>query len=137
MNVQELARAIVKDTKRIALVGASPNPLRDSHRVMAYLMRSGFEVIPVNPMAKEVLGIAAVSDLLQIQTPIDTVVCFRRSEEIVPIAKEAIEIKAKYLWMQMGVENDEAFALASQAGLKVVMDRCIMVDHRRFAFDQR
>jgi predicted CoA-binding protein len=131
MNEEELALSIVKATKTIALVGASPSPLRESHRIMSYLLRVGFDVIPVNPMAPQVLGRATVPDLASIKVPIDTVVCFRRSEEIEPIAKAAIEIGAKHLWMQLGVVNERAAQEAKAAGLQVVMDRCFMVDHRR------
>jgi predicted CoA-binding protein len=104
--------------------------MRDSYRIMAYLMRTGFKVIPVNPKADEVLGQRVYADLRGIDTPIDTVVCFRRSEEIEPIAEAAIAIKAKNLWMQLGVVNPSAKRKAEAAGLQVVMDRCVMVDHR-------
>ena len=130
MQDEDLARTIVQATKSIALVGASPNPLRESHRIMAYLVRVGFDVIPVNPMADEVLGKATVKDLRDIKVPIDTVVCFRRSEEIEPVAESAIAIGAKHLWMQLGVVNQKARDRAEKAGLLVVMDRCFMVDHR-------
>ena len=125
-----LAEGIIASTHTIALVGASPSPMRDSHRIMAYLMRSGFKVVPVNPNASEVLGQRVYAALADIDLPIDTVVCFRRSEEIGPIADAAIAIKAKNLWMQLGVSNLAAKRAAEAAGLKVVMDRCIMVDHR-------
>jgi predicted CoA-binding protein len=131
MQDEDLARAIVEATKSIALVGASPSPLRESHRIMAYLMRVGFDVIPVNPMVSEVLGKPTVKDVRDILVPIDTVVCFRRSEEIEPIAESAIAIGAKHLWMQLGVVNQKARDRAEAAGLLVVMDRCFMIDHRR------
>lgn len=131
MQDDDLARLIVEATKTIALVGASPSPMRESHRIMAYLMRVGFDVIPVNPMTREVLGKATVKDVRDILVPIDTVVCFRRSEEIEPVAESAIAIGAKHLWMQLGVVNQKARDRAEAAGLLVVMDRCFMIDHRR------
>lgn len=131
MQDEDLARIIVEATKTIALVGASPSPVRESHRIMAYLMRVGFDVIPVNPMVSEVLGKATVKDVRDILVPIDTVVCFRRSEEIEPVAESAIAIGAKHLWMQLGVVNQKARDRAEAAGLLVVMDRCFMIDHRR------
>ena len=131
MRDEDLARTIVEATKTIALVGASPSPLRESHRIMAYLMRVGFEVIPVNPMVNEVLGRATVKDVRDITVPVDTVVCFRRSEEIEPIAESAIAIGARHLWLQLGVVNQKARDQAEAAGLLVVMDRCFMIDHRR------
>jgi predicted CoA-binding protein len=131
MQDEDLARVIVEATKSIALVGASPSPVRESHRIMAYLMRVGFDVIPVNPMVSEVLGKPTVKDVRDILVPIDTVVCFRRSEEIEPIAESAIAIGAKHLWMQLGVVNQKARDRAEAAGLLVVMDRCFMIDHRR------
>ena len=131
MQDEDLARVIVEATKSIALVGASPSPVRESHRIMAYLMRVGFDVIPVNPMVSEVLGKPTVKDVRDILVPIDTVVCFRRSEEIEPIAESAIAIGAKHLWMQLGVVNQKARDRAEAAGLLVVMDRCFMIDPRR------
>ena len=131
MQDEDLARVIVEATKSIALVGASPSPVRESHRIMAYLMRVGFDVIPVNPMVSEVLGKPTVKDVRDILVPIDTVVCFRRSEEIEPIAESAIAIGAKHLWRQLGVVNQKARDRAEAAGLLVVMDRCFMIDHRR------
>jgi predicted CoA-binding protein len=131
MQDEDLALNIVEATSTIALVGASPSPLRESHRIMAYLLRVGFDVIPVNPMADEVLGRRTVKDVRDISVKIDTVVCFRRSEEIEPVARSAIAIGAKHLWMQLGVVNQKARDEAEAAGLLVVMDRCFMIDHRR------
>jgi predicted CoA-binding protein len=131
MQDEDLALRIVEATSTIALVGASPSPLRESHRIMAYLLRVGFDVIPVNPMTDEVLGRRTVKDVRDISVKIDTVVCFRRSEEIGPVASSAIAIGAKHLWMQLGVVNQKARDEAERAGLLVVMDRCFMIDHRR------
>jgi len=131
MNEFETVRHILDATHRIALVGASENPLRDSHRIMRYLLAEGFEVDPVNPNAKTVLGRPCVPELAALTHPIDTVVCFRRSDQIEPIARSAIAIRARHLWMQLGIVNKAAMTLAHEAGLLVVMNRCIMVDHQR------
>jgi uncharacterized protein len=129
VNEHTTVAEILASTRRIAVVGASADPSRDSHRAVSYLLRAGFEVTPVNPKVDQVLGQKAYASLLEVATPIDTVVCFRRSEEILPIAQQAISIGAKNLWMQLGVINPEARALAEAAGLRVVMNRCIMVDY--------
>ncbi len=128
------AARILDATRSIAVVGASDNPARDSHRITAYLKGAGFDVHPVNPNASRVAGLRCVASLGVLAgegIAIDTVVCFRRSEEIGPIAQAAIAIGAHHLWMQLGVVNEDAAARARAAGMMVVMDRCIMVDHRR------
>lgn len=132
MNDARIARRILGATHSVAVVGASENPSRDSHRIMNYLMQQGFQVYPVNPNAKSVLGIPCVARVTDLAVPVDTVVCFRRSAEMAPIAHDAVAAQAKHLWMQYGVINEEAATLARAAGLDVVMDRCIMVDHRSF-----
>jgi predicted CoA-binding protein len=127
-NEQDVAD-ILASARSIAVVGASADPSRDSHRAVSYLLAAGFEVTAVNPKVNEVLGQKSYASLLEVATQIDTVVCFRRSDEILPIAQQAISIGAQNLWMQLGVVNQEARALAEAAGLRVVMNRCIMVDH--------
>jgi len=124
---------ILVATRSIAMVGASNRDWRDSHRVMKYLLDRRFDVYPVNPNADSILGRPCVAALEQLAPPIDTVVCFRRSSEIEGIARSAIAIGARHLWMQLGVINAKAAELARSAGLLVVMVRCIMVDHRRHA----
>ncbi len=129
-----IASRILYATRSIAVVGASDKPARDSHRVTVYLKGAGFDVYPVNPNATRVAGLRCVPSLGVLadeDIAIATVVCFRRSEEIVPIAEAAIAIGAHHLWMQFGVFNEAAAARARRAGMLVVMDRCIMVDHRR------
>ncbi len=135
VSEREDVATILATMRHIAIVGASDNPARDSQRIMSYLVKEGFDVMPVNPNAARVLDRACVATLEEIEGPIDTVVCFRRSSEILPIAQSAIAIGASHLWMQLGVVNQAAAELARGAGLKVVMNRCIMVDHRRSAED--
>ena len=128
------AALILDATRSVAVVGASDNPARDSHRISVYLKGAGFDVHPVNPNARRVAGLRCVASLGVLAhegIAIDTVVCFRRSEEIGPIAEAAIAVGAHHLWMQFGVVNQGAAARARAAGMLVVMDRCIMVDHRR------
>jgi predicted CoA-binding protein len=122
---------ILASTRRIALVGASPHPWRDSHRVMAYLLACGFDVEPVNPNASSVLAQGCVARLEDLTGAVDTVLCFRRSSEMGAVARGAVAIGARYLWMQQGIVNCAAADIAREAGLEVVMDRCIMVEHRR------
>ncbi len=109
-------------SRTIAVVGLSPNPQRDSHRVAKYLQGQGYRIIPVNPMADEVLGEKSYPDLKSVPEPIDMVDIFRRSELVLPVVEEAIQVGAKYIWMQDGVINEEAAEKALAAGLLVIMN---------------
>ncbi len=113
----------------IAVVGFSPKEQRPSHIVGKYLMDAGYTVYPVNPGVSEILGHVCYPDLASIPHPVDVVDIFRRSEDVLPIVEAAIAIGAETVWMQQGIVNTEAAALAEKAGLKVVMDRCIKIDH--------
>jgi len=123
-------KEILQGCRRIAVVGLSPKPARPSNQVAAYLLRAGYDVIPVNPGHAEILGRPCYPDLLAIPGSIDMVNIFRRSEEVLPIVQAAIEKKVKAIWMQQGIVNEEAAALAEKQGIAVIMDRCLMVDHR-------
>jgi predicted CoA-binding protein len=130
---QEVAiRQSLADCKTIAVVGLSPKPHRDSFRVSKYMQDHGFRIVPINPNAPEVLGERAYTSLTEAaqHVHIDMVNCFRNSEDIPPIAAEAIGIGAKSLWLQIGVAHEEAAAHAAAAGLVVVQNRCLMVEHR-------
>lgn len=113
---------ILHNSRIIAVAGLSDNPVRDSHRVSIYLQRQGYRIIPVNPMLEEVLGEKSYPDLKSVTETIDLVSIFRRSELVAPLVDEAIEIGAKYIWMQDGVTNPEATAKAEAAGILVIMD---------------
>ena len=109
-------------SRTIAVVGLSPDPRRDSHRVAKYLQEQGYRIIPVNPMADRVLGEKSYPDLKSVPEPIDMVDIFRRSEHVATIVDEAIEVGAKYIWMQDGVADERAAGVALDAGLLVVMN---------------
>ncbi len=124
-------RRILADTRVIAVVGLSANWHRPSNFAAKYMQEHGYRVIPVNPGYTEVLGEHCYPSLADIPEPVDMVDCFRASSEIPPIAEAAIAIKAKVLWMQLGVVSLEAARLARAAGLEVVMNRCVKIEHAR------
>jgi predicted CoA-binding protein len=125
---------VLHSARTIAVVGLSGKRYRPSYGVAEYLKRAGYRIIPVNPMEKEVLGERSYPDLESIPEPVDLVDVFRRSEHVPEIVESAIKIGAKAVWMQEGVMHEAAAARAEAAGLAVVMDRCILKDHRRLAY---
>ena len=139
---QNQIKDILKKYKVIAVVGLSKEPEKDSHRVSAYLKQHGYRIIPVNPFADEVLGEKSYKSLLdippEIQKTIEIVDIFRPSKDVPPIVEQAIKLKQIYgkpfvVWMQLGIVNEEAAEAARRAGLIVVMDKCLMVEHHRLA----
>lgn len=120
---------ILKKAKKIAVVGLSDNPQRTSYMVSQAMQAAGYEIIPVNPTADEVLGVKAVKSLKEIEGHIDIVNVFRRSEFLLEVAKEFAEIDADVFWAQLGLENEEAYNLLKEKGYTVIMDRCIKVEH--------
>ncbi len=124
-------KTILEQSKVIAVVGLSRRESRPGYYVPAYMHAAGYRIIPVNPYLEEALGEKAYPDLLSIPEPVDMVVIFRRSEDVPPVVDEAIEIGAKVVWMQLGIINEEAAAKARAAGLQVVMNACIKIDHQR------
>src|SRR5262245_728650 len=127
----EKIREILATPRTIAVVGCSPDPSRDSHEIAALLKAKGHTVIPVNPSCQEILGERCYASVRDIPVPVDMVDVFRRSEHVGPIADEAIAVKAKILWLQLGVINESAAQKAQTAGLTVVMDRCPAIEYRR------
>ncbi len=115
----------------VAVVGMSPNPMRPSHAIGRYLMENGYEVIPVNPGHAEILGLTSYPSLKEIPVKVDIVDVFRKSEACEPIAKAAVDIGAKALWLQEGVVNDNALKIAEEGGLLTMQDRCILKEHRK------
>jgi predicted CoA-binding protein len=132
---EEYIRDILRDTRTIAMVGASTNWNRPSYFVMKYMQAKGYRVIPVNPgsAGQELLGETVVASLKDIDVPVDMVDIFRNSDVAGPITDEAIAIGAKIVWMQFTVRNDAAAKRAEDAGLRVVMDRCPKVEYSRLA----
>lgn len=121
--------------KTIASVGLSPNPQRPSLGIAYYLKSQGYKVIPVNPTADKVLNEKSYPDLPSVPVKIDVVQIFRRSEDVPPVVEQAIQIGAKVVWMQEGISNPKAAERARAAGLQVVMERCMMQEHRRLMGD--
>jgi len=122
---------ILANSKNIAVLGLSPKPQRDSHIVAKYLKEQGYKIIPVRPKQKEILGEKAYSSIVDINEPVDIVNVFRNPSQIMLHANEAIRIKPKVFWMQLNIENYQAAELLTKAGIDVVMNRCIRVDHDR------
>jgi uncharacterized protein len=122
-------RGLLERTKTVAVVGYSPKPDRPSHGVAKAMMRFGYDVYLVNPTAKSTDDERIYASLAEIPVPIDIVDIFRRAEYIMEVVEDAIKVGAKAIWMQQGIINEEAAARAESAGLQVVMDRCIKIDH--------
>ena len=123
---------ILRETHTIAMVGLSSNPFRPSHFAAIYMLSEGYNVIPVNPREQEILGRRCYPSLRDIPERVDLVDIFREPSAVPPIVEEAIAIGAKVVWMQLGVINETAARRAREAGLEVVMDACVKIEHARF-----
>jgi uncharacterized protein len=125
---------ILTENRTIAMVGLSADPMRPSHFAAIYMQSEGYDIIPVNPRyaGETILGQAVYASLEEIPRPVQIVDVFRRAEEVPGIARSAIAIGANVLWMQLGIVNEEAAHIAREAGLEVVMDRCVKIEHARF-----
>ncbi len=123
---------ILQQNRTIAMVGLSANPFRPSHYAAIYMIAEGYNIIPVNPREKEILGRKCYASLLDIPEKVEIVDIFRDPASVPPIVEEAIQIGAKVIWMQLGVINEAAAARAKAAGLQVVMDACVKIEHARF-----
>ncbi len=135
-------KKILTECKTIAVVGLSREPEKDSYRVAAYMKKHGYRIIPVNPFADEVLGEKSYNSLLdiptEIQREIDVVDVFRRAEDVPSVVEQAVKLHGMYgkpcvVWMQIGIVNGEAARIAREAGLTVIMDKCIMQEHKRLS----
>src|SRR5213080_3250957 len=122
---------LLKKYKTIAVVGLSSNPMRPSYGVTEYMQCAGYRIIPVNPNETEVLGEKSYARLEDVPEKIDIVNVFRRAEEVPPVVESAIRVGAKAVWMQLGVENEQAAEKARAAGLVVIEDACILVEHKK------
>ena len=140
--MENIAQHILKESKTIAVVGLSPRPDRPSHEVARYLQEHGYRIVPINPgmHGKQILGEVCFASLREAAAAlapkgvqIDMVDCFRKSEDIPPLAEDAIAIGARFLWLQLGVRNDNAVRRAEEAGLLAVQDKCTHIEHRRMA----
>jgi predicted CoA-binding protein len=131
MNQQQTIDKILNETEIIAVVGLSTKKERAGFYVPEYLQAQGYHIIPVNPKLDKALGETAYPDLESIPEPVDLVLIFQRSENVPPFVEQAIEIGATAIWMQLGIRNEEAAAKAQAAGLDVVMNACMLVEHRR------
>ncbi|WP_227936322.1 CoA-binding protein [Alkalihalobacillus deserti] len=125
-------KQLLNENKRIAVVGLSDNPARTSYMVSEAMQKAGYEIIPVNPKADEILGVKAVGSLKEIDGKIDIVNVFRRSEFLPEVAKETVEVGANVFWAQLGVENEEAYEILQQKGIQTVMNRCIKVEQAKW-----
>ncbi len=125
---------ILQENRRIAMVGLSADPMRPSHFAAIYMLAEGYDVIPVNPRyaGETILGQPVYASLAEIPRPVEIVDVFRKPQDVPPVAEDAIAIGAKVLWMQLGIVNEEVAARARAAGLEVVMDRCVKIEHARF-----
>ena len=140
MNRDEV-RKILKRYTTVAIVGLSRDPSKDSYRVAEYLKKHGFHIVPINPSSDEILGEKSYKSLLdmptEVQKTLEVVDVFRPSEEVLPIISQVVQLKKLYglpyvVWMQLGIINEQAAEKARNVGLKVVMDKCMMQEHRRF-----
>ena len=124
-------RRILADNRVVAMVGLSASWYRPSYFAAKYLIDHGYRVIPVNPRYEEVLGQRCYATLKDIPEPVDIVDCFRPARDIPPLARDAVDIGAKVLWMQLGIRNEEAAGIAREAGLEVIADRCMKIEYAR------
>ncbi len=124
-------KEILEKKKSIAILGLSPKPERDSNKVAKYMKKHDYKIFPVRPGQKEILGEKAFASLEEIKESVDIINVFRRSEQIMPHAKEALQIKPHIFWMQLGIENQEAAQMLISAGIDVIMDKCIKIEHDR------
>jgi predicted CoA-binding protein len=132
MAVSRDALTILRESRTVAMIGASPHPHRESHGVMRYLLAQGFRVIPVRPNCDAVLGVACAATLADVEEPIDLVDVFRRPQFCAGHAREAVAAGAKALWLQLGIRSAEARAIATEAGLDYVENECTAALHARY-----
>ena len=139
MNDTDDIHRIFEDSRTIAVVGASLDPSRPSHYIAEYLQAQGYRIIPVNPnhAGQQILGETCVASLRDIAEPVDLVDVFRRTPDVPPVADDAIAIGAKAFWQQSGIANLDAHERVRAAGMRAVLDRCAMVEHRRWRYARR
>ncbi|ABO50840.1 CoA-binding domain protein [Desulforamulus reducens MI-1] len=133
----EKIKELLSQFKTIAVVGLSDKPHRDSYKVAQYLQQHGYRIIPVHPRVQEVLGERAYKTLAEIPDQVDLVNVFRKSEETPQVVEEAIPLKPQAIWLQLGISNEAAAKLATNAGLAFIQNKCIKVEHARLLADGR
>jgi uncharacterized protein len=124
-------RQVLRESKTVAVLGLSTNPEKASHRVAGYLQDQGYRIIPIRPGLTEILGEKTRASLDDIESPVDIIDVFRRPEDVLPHAQEALRLKPKVFWMQLNIKNEAAASLLTQAGIDVIMDRCMKVEHEK------
>ena len=130
VSIHDDIHAILNRTRIVAVIGASPNPGRPSHRILTYLRSAGYDVIPINPSVDEIDGLHAYPRLADVPGPVDLVVIFRRSADAAAHVDEAIQKSARGIWLQLGITTPDGAAKAARAGIAYVENRCVMVEHR-------
>lgn len=128
----EKTKEILETSHTIAMVGLSPTEDRPSNGVARYLKRAGYRIVPVNPAYDEILGEKSYKTLSDIPEPVDVVDIFMRADKVVPVVEEAVRIKPKYIWLQLGIVSEEARAIAEAHGIGFVMDKCMKQEHAKF-----
>jgi predicted CoA-binding protein len=136
-SIEQTIKMVLESSRTIAVVGMSRRPGKPSHDVPALLIERGFDVIAVNPHATEILGVPSFATLEDIDRPVDLVDVFRPAPDTPPVARAAVAIGAKALWLQLGIASEESRKIALEAGLSYVEDRCIAVETRRLAIEKR
>jgi len=131
LPADEHIRQLLQQVKTIAVVGLSDKTHRDSYRVAKYMQEHGYRIIPVNPRLKTILGEKSYPDLLSIPEPVDIINVFRRSELVLPVVNDAVHLNPKAIWLQLGIMNEDAADMANNAGVIIIMDKCIKVEHAR------
>ena len=129
-------KELLENSRTIAILGLSPKPDRESNKIAKYLKDNGYSIIPVRPGQKEILGQSVYATLDDIKKDVDIVDVFRNPEQVLPHAHEAIQMQPKVFWMQLGIENHEAASLLVKAGIDVVMNKCIKIEHDRLCKKQ-
>jgi hypothetical protein len=130
---KEKIQKILRESRNIAVVGCSRNRKKHAHKIPKYLKEHGYRIIPVNPFADEILGEKSYSNISDVKEPVDIVDIFRPSKECLAVVKHALKVRPKVIWMQLGIRNEEAKELAKRNGIEVVMDKCIMKEHKHLA----
>ena len=130
MYTDEKLKKILQENKIIAVVGCSRDPQKAAHAVPKYMKEQGYNILPVNPFADQILEEKVYKSLSEINQPIDMVNIFRPSDQCLEVVKDAVNLKPKVIWMQLGIKNEEAAQLAEKHGIETIMDKCILVEHK-------